>query len=107
MKWKLDNHIRGKVYDLTQENMSALIADVEKWKKLAINGGLEHTDTAMKLDNAKSEIMLVKTNLTIAVEALDKVRCSCFLDSPKHTCMLWCARRMAQQALTAIRGEKS
>jgi hypothetical protein len=29
-KWRLNNHIIGKVYDLTQENMTAMIADLER-----------------------------------------------------------------------------
>ena len=29
MKWNLGNHINGKVYDLTQENMNRMIADIE------------------------------------------------------------------------------
>lgn len=28
-KWNLQNHIIGKVYDLTQENMNAMISDIE------------------------------------------------------------------------------
>lgn len=32
-KWKLDNHIAGKTYDLTQENMNAMIADIEALQK--------------------------------------------------------------------------
>lgn len=46
-KFRPDNHIVGKVYDLTQENMNALIADWEKlrselnhWKMMAENGGV-------------------------------------------------------------------
>jgi hypothetical protein len=31
--WKLDNHIIGKAYALTQKNMNAMIADVEMLKK--------------------------------------------------------------------------
>lgn len=33
MKWKIDTHIVGKVYDLSQENMNAMIADIEMLKK--------------------------------------------------------------------------
>lgn len=29
-KWKLENHIIGKAYDLTQENMNKMISDVER-----------------------------------------------------------------------------
>ena len=32
-KWRLNNHIIGKVYDLSQENMNAMIADIEQMKK--------------------------------------------------------------------------
>lgn len=30
MKWIMGRHIVGKVYDLTQENMNAMIADIER-----------------------------------------------------------------------------
>jgi hypothetical protein len=33
MKFNPDNHIVGKVYDLTQENMNAMIAAFEEEKK--------------------------------------------------------------------------
>jgi hypothetical protein len=31
-KWRLDNHIVGKTYDLTQDNMSAMIKSIEELK---------------------------------------------------------------------------
>lgn len=31
-KWNIDNHIVGKTYDLSQENMNAMIADIELLK---------------------------------------------------------------------------
>lgn len=33
MKYKLENHIIGKVYDLTQDNMNAMIKDIELLKE--------------------------------------------------------------------------
>ena len=32
MKYKLENHIIGKVYDLTQENMLEMVNDIEELK---------------------------------------------------------------------------
>jgi uncharacterized coiled-coil DUF342 family protein len=40
-KWDVNNHIVGKAYDLTQENMNAMIADIESLKK-QINGMHEY-----------------------------------------------------------------
>lgn len=39
--WKLSNHIIGKVYDLTQENMCAMISDIEMLKKQLISSEKE------------------------------------------------------------------
>lgn len=33
MKFKLENHIIGKVYDLTQDNMTAMLRALEELKK--------------------------------------------------------------------------
>lgn len=45
MKFRLDNHINGKVYDLTQENMNEMIRIIENlierrdaWLEEALNG---------------------------------------------------------------------
>ena len=34
MKYKLENNITGKVYDLTQENMNEMVKDIEKLSEI-------------------------------------------------------------------------
>ena len=34
MDYRLNNHIVGKVYDLTQDNMNAMLKDIEKLKEV-------------------------------------------------------------------------
>jgi hypothetical protein len=45
-KWDVNNHIVGKAYDLTQENMNAMIADLERLK--AENARLREENTDLE-----------------------------------------------------------
>lgn len=40
-RWDINKHIIGKVYDLTQENMNAMIADIESSRETAIREVVE------------------------------------------------------------------
>lgn len=50
-KWELHNHIIGKVYDLTQENMNAMIKDIEL---------LNEANKVLLEDNEANQKILIK-----------------------------------------------
>jgi serine/threonine-protein kinase RIO1 len=64
-KWRLNNHIIGKIYDLTQENMSAMISDLE----------MLHTDSLQNyrelLDSHKRYIKTLQEENARLREALE------------------------------------
>ena len=66
-KWSLSNHITGKTYDLTQENMSAMISDVE----------MLHTDSLQNyresLESYKRCIKTLQEENARLIDALEKI----------------------------------
>jgi hypothetical protein len=64
-KWRLSNHIIGKTYDLTQENMSAMISDLEMLHSNSLQNYRE------SLDSHKRYIKTLQDENTRLREALE------------------------------------
>jgi hypothetical protein len=67
MKFNPDNHIVGKVYDLTQENMNAMIAAFEEEKKE--NEKLRAMLTAIK--QSLIEISIQSEGTVMAIDEME------------------------------------
>ena len=64
--WKLDNHIVGKVYDLTQANMNAMIADIEKLNQIV-------TKTNALIDRLEGAVKFYTNNGTLSNTVANEV----------------------------------
>jgi hypothetical protein len=63
-KWNLSNHIIGKVYDLTQENMNAMIADIESLHTDSLKNYRESLEAYQEyIKNLKDENVRLKNAL--------------------------------------------
>ena len=54
MDYRLNNHIIGKVYDLTQDNMNAMLKDIERMKEiqtLLCDPDLDNDSVILKIED--------------------------------------------------------
>lgn len=73
MKWDLNNHITGKVYDLTQENMNAMIADIEMLQDKLEESNIFINDLLEQYTRIKNESISDERNKHTISELQDKL----------------------------------
>jgi hypothetical protein len=72
-KWDINAHIVGKVYDLTQENMNLMIADIEKLKQ----ENLRLKDTLSSIESSTFQWVMTKDNAADILLVLRPIRKKC------------------------------
>ena len=83
-KWHLSNHITGKTYDLTQENMNAMIADVEMLHTDSLQNYRESLEAYQDyIKNLRAENVRLK-NALFHISSEDKLCKDCSIDLESH-----------------------
>ena len=62
MKWNFKTHIIGKVYDLTQDNMNAMIAEIERLQQCNDADVIRQRLIKMKIERSELDDKLTKAN---------------------------------------------